>query len=127
MFGFSIPTGMIRWCVVPSPRGSPVEPTELLGYVANVFDRLRIEYAVVGAMASSYYGEARFTADVDIVVNLPEQAVPALLQAFPTDQYYVSEDAVRQAIRNRAQFNILRPDSGLKIDVMIPKLSGHDP
>jgi hypothetical protein len=103
-----------------------VEPTELLGYAAGVLERLGIRYAVVGSFASSFFGEARFTNDVDIVADLTAQALPQFISAFPPDQFYVSEDAVRAAIGAHGQFNIIHPDSGLKIDVIIPDAIGID-
>jgi hypothetical protein len=103
-----------------------VRPTELMGFAASVLDRLGIDYAIVGSMASSFYGDARLTSDVDIVANLEQQNVPAFVRAFPTEHFYISEDAIREAIRNQGQFNIIRPDSGLKIDVMIPTASEFD-
>jgi hypothetical protein len=103
-----------------------VEPTELLKFVGEVFERLNVPYAVVGSVASSFYGEARLTNDIDVVADLRDESVRLFLRAFPQDQFYVSEDAVRQAIRTRSQFNIIHPDSGLKVDVIIPQLSGID-
>ena len=38
----------------------------------------------------------------------------------------MSEDAVRGAILHRGQFNIIHPDAGLKIDVMLPQLTPYD-
>jgi hypothetical protein len=97
-----------------------VEPTELLGYASGVFERLGVAYAVVGSVASSFFGEARFTNDVDIVADLRPEHVPELLKAFPPDQFYLSEDAVREALRSHREFNIIHPTSGLKVDVIVP-------
>jgi hypothetical protein len=112
--------------VPPLPQGLPVEPTELLQFVAEVFERLNIPYAVVGSVASSFYGEARLTNDIDVVADLRNESVKLFLRAFPPGDFYLSEDAIREAIRTRTQFNIIHPDSGLKVDVIIPELSGID-
>lgn len=103
-----------------------MEPTELLQFIAEVFERLNIPYAVVGSVASSFYGEARLTNDIDVVADLRNESVALFLRAFPQSDFYLSEDAVREAIRMRSQFNIIHPDSGLKVDVIIPELSGID-
>lgn len=104
----------------------PVEPTELLTYSTTVFERLGVPYAIVGSMASSFFGEARLTNGVDILADLRPEHVRPLLDAFPADVYYVSEDAVRSAIVQRSQFNIIHPDAGLKVDVMLPQDSAYD-
>jgi hypothetical protein len=38
--------------------------------------------------------------------------------------FYVSEQAVREAVRDRFQFNILHPASGSKLDVIFPRANG---
>ena len=103
-----------------------MEPTELLTYTTGVLERLGIPYAVVGSMASSYFGEARLTNDVDILADVGPQHVRGLIEAFPPEVYYVSEDAVRSAIVHRSQFNIIHPDAGLKVDVMLSGTSDYD-
>ena len=101
-----------------------MEPIELLKYISNVFDRLGIAYAVVGSVASSFYGEARLTNDIDVVADLRIGQIAEFVREFPSDDFYLSEQAVREAIRLRSQFNVIHPDSGLKVDVIIPELSG---
>jgi hypothetical protein len=98
-----------------------MEAIELLRCVATALDSLGVRYFVTGSYATSLYGEMRFTDDIDVVADLNEGHVRGLIGAFPTPDYYVSEEAVRSAIRSRGQFNIIRPDSALKVDVMIPE------
>jgi hypothetical protein len=90
-----------------------------------VFEDLHVPYAVVGSMASSYFGEARATNDVDIVADLAMEQAEAFVARFPEQDFYVSDAAVRQAIAVRTQFNIIHPESGLKLDVMIPVIGEH--
>jgi len=71
-------------------------------------------------MASMAYGEPRFTNDVDIVAELTMENVPALLATFPAPEYYVSEQAVKEAIKGHFQFNTIHPASGLNVDIIIP-------
>ncbi len=81
---------------------------------------------IVGSQASIYYGEPRFTQDIDVVADINAGHVPGLLARFPAGEFYVSEDAVRDAIRSGGQFNIIHPTAGLKIDVMVKKDSLYD-
>ncbi len=41
-------------------------------------------------------------------------------------EFYLSEEAAQGAILDRAQFNIIHPSSGLKIDVILPKGTEYD-
>ena len=52
--------------------------------------------------------------------------VEAFCAAFPQPDFYVSDDAVRDAVATRFQFNILHVPTGLKIDVMLPGTDAFD-
>ena len=103
-----------------------MELFELLQKVAGVFERNQIEYFVTGAMASVAYGEPRLTNDIDIVAAISEEHIPGLLGAFPPDEFYASEEVIKDAIRNQGQFKIIHPSSGLKLDVIIRKDTEFD-
>ena len=92
---------------------------ELLECLANTLEKLGIPYLVTGSVATIAYGEPRFTNDIDIVVKMFSHQVPALCAAFPSADFYVSPEAIVEAIARHSQFNILHPTSGLKIDVMV--------
>ncbi|MGC4005704.1 MAG: hypothetical protein QM811_22320 [Pirellulales bacterium] len=72
-------------------------------------------------MASSLYGNPRFTNDLDVVVDLESRHLDSLLQKFPQPPYYISEAAVKDAILRRTQFNIIDVVEGFKVDVMVPE------
>jgi hypothetical protein len=95
-------------------------PHELMQVVANFLESHQIVYRVVGSMASMAYGEPRFTNDVDIVAELGPEHVAPLCAAFAAPDFYVSEQAVRDAVTRRFQFNIVHPASGLKADIIVP-------
>lgn len=97
-----------------------MEPTELLERFATILEQLGIPYFVTGSMASIYYGEPRFTNDIDVVVQLGTKDVDAFCRSFPSPDFYLSPAAVRDAVLRCFQFNIIHTVSGLKIDVIIP-------
>lgn len=97
-----------------------MEPSDLLRYAAGVLENMRLRYFVTGSTATILYGEVRFTNDIDIVVDLPEAQVADFCRQFPSGQFYISTEAALDAVRTRGQFNIIHPESGLKIDVIIP-------
>ena len=94
-------------------------PYELLEIVVGILDRLNIPYLITGSMAAMAYGEPRLTNDIDIVAAIENRHIAGLLEAFPSDQFYLSEDAMHEAIRRQRQFNIIHPASGLKVDIII--------
>jgi hypothetical protein len=98
-----------------------VEQAELVKYAIEVLERLKIPYLFVGSLASSAYGEPRYTADIDIVVDLVPEQIESLCAAFPAPDYYVSRDAAIDAARRRRQFNVIHTLSANKIDFMISR------
>ena len=98
-----------------------MEHSELLRYVVAAIERLGLGYMVTGAVATIFFGEPRFTNDIDIVVDLGPERIAEFCLAFPAPDFYLSEEAVREAVQQYAQFNVIHPSSGLKIDVIIPQ------
>lgn len=94
---------------------------DLLKYLIIAFEKLKIKYFITGSIASMFYGEPRFTNDIDVVADIKLEHIRGLLKLFPEDTFFIDEDTLRDAIKNRSQFNIIHPASGLKIDIVIPK------
>lgn len=103
-----------------------MEHDELLRHVVTVLARLNMRYGITGSIASSYYGDPRFTNDIDIVVDLPAGRIKEFCDAFPSPDYYLSDDAVRDAVASRFQFNIIHTESMIKIDIIIPPNQDFD-
>jgi hypothetical protein len=103
-----------------------MEQSEFLRTAVETLESLAIPYAIVGSWGSGVYGEARFTRDIDMVMDLPLADVSRFCAAFPASDFYLSEDAVRSAIRDRSQFNLLHPASGNKIDFMLTRPNTWD-
>ena len=97
-----------------------MEQDDLLRFAVGVLERLRLPYFVTGSIATVFYGEPRFTNDIDIVVDLPAGRIAEFCQAFPAAEFYVDEEAARAAVRRHGQFNVIHPRSGLKLDIMVP-------
>ena len=55
-----------------------MEQSELLRYVVTALERLGLRYFVTGSTVTIFFGEPRFTNDIDIVVSLPATAVSEL-------------------------------------------------
>ena len=57
-------------------------------------ERSKEPYAIVGSVAASLYGEPRATNDVDLVIQVEPADAKRLIQAFPSDQFYVPPEEV---------------------------------
>ncbi len=103
----------------------PDEISEAVKPVAEALEQLGVLYYIGGSVASSAYGIARSTLDVDIVSALRLEHIPQLV-AILKDKYYISEDSIADAIRRKASFNLLHLESALKIDIFITKNRTYD-
>ncbi|MEW6417551.1 MAG: hypothetical protein AB1480_05440 [Nitrospirota bacterium] len=103
-----------------------MEQYELLRHLVRCLETLKISYLVTGAVASIAYGEPRFTNDIDIVADIKEEHIAGLRNCFPEEEFFLDENAIKDAIRHKYQFNIIHPSSGLKVDVIICKRDTFD-
>ncbi len=79
-----------------------MEPSDLLRRIVEVLEDLGLPYLVTGSTATIFYGEPRFTADVDVVVQRPAGRFPELVRAFPGDALSLGEESVRRAAVRRS-------------------------
>jgi hypothetical protein len=98
--------------------------TALIPVVAQ-FKRLGVRYYVGGSLASSIYGLARTTLDVDVVADLRrEHAAPLVAALQPA--YYVSEPMILEAIARKSCFNLIYLANSFKVDVFVSKGRDYD-
>lgn len=93
-------------------------PAAILSRVAVVLDGLAIAYAVGGSFASSLHGAARATRDADLIVDLDTARGERLADALEGD-FYLSREAMRQAIRSRSTFNAIHFATAFKVDFFV--------
>jgi hypothetical protein len=77
---------------------------------------------VTGSVASSSYGEPRFTNDIDLIVAIPAPRAARLVAAFPLSQFYCPpEETLRAEIARGAdgQFNLVHHATGFKADIYV--------
>ncbi len=92
---------------------------ELLKRIIQILDSLKIEYMVTGSVTSSLQGEPRSTHDIDLVVDLTEDSANRLHGMLPPSDFYVSDQAIREALSRRTTFNLVDLASGDKVDFWI--------
>jgi len=96
-----------------------------LDKVIECFEKLGIAYYIGGSVASSAYGIARATMDVDLVAKVEMHHAGNLVKALEKD-YYIDADMITDAIHRRASFNLIHLETMLKIDVFIAKAGLYD-
>jgi hypothetical protein len=86
--------------------------------VIETLEDLGISYHLGGSFASSVHGTPRQARDVDLAVDLPLAAVPALVARLQ-GEFYLDDERIRGAIKHRASFNLIHLGTGLKIDMFV--------
>ncbi len=90
-------------------------------------EQAKISYMIVGSLASMVYGEPRLTRDMDLVIDISAADSQKFSELFSQPNYYCPPlEVISDEIRNRGQFNLLHVDTGLKIDIMIKKVTAFD-
>jgi hypothetical protein len=103
-----------------------VSQSELLRRVVAVLEEVGIDYMITGSLASSLQGEPRSTHDIDVVVQISASQVAELIRAFPPPTFYISEDAVKQALQSAGMFNLLAGEEGDKVDFWLVTQEAFD-
>ena len=93
--------------------------------VARCLTALGVAHYIGGSVASSALGISRTTLDVDLVADLLEEHVAPFVAAL-RDEYYVSEEAVRDAVDRRSCVNLVHLATMLKVDVFVAKRGPFD-
>jgi len=94
------------------------EISEALEPVIKTLDELNIPYCISGSLASSAYGFARATLDVDIVINIGLHHINPLISGLEK-KFYVDPEMISNAFKRKSFFNILHLKSMLKIDFFV--------
>lgn len=81
---------------------------------------LEVPHFVGGSIASSFHGATRSTMDVDLVCELTEDKVAAFVASF-TEDFYVSESAIRDAVRRKSCFNLIHIPTSFKVDIFVSR------
>jgi hypothetical protein len=96
-------------------------PGEVLRCIVPRLEQSHAQYMVTGSIAASYYGLARATYDLDIVISATPEKLKSFIQLLPKNEYYaVLQDAL-DAHRHQSMFNVLDTIRGWKIDFILQK------
>ena len=98
-----------------------MEQSKLMRLVIQALESTGIPYMITGSQASAYYGEPRFTRDIDIVPDTKPEQAEEFITFFPSNEFYCDKEMIEEEIERRGQFNIIHTASGLKIDIILTK------
>lgn len=99
------------------------KPLDIVGFLKLVIEALNsagIEYLIGGAIAAWAWGEPRATQDLDLVIDLPFEAVTGLSNELKARDMLVPPEIILEALaedRGDIPINAIHIHSGLKADL----------
>lgn len=95
---------------------------ELFQYVCRELESREIAYMVSGSVAMGAYTVARYTRDIDLVIELAENQLDSFADVFADPaKFYFHRPSAEEEVRRRGIFNVISQTSGFKIDFIIKK------
>ncbi|MCK6554117.1 hypothetical protein L6Q96_05965 [Candidatus Binatia bacterium] len=101
-----------------------VDEIDILKLVAARLEAASIPYMVSGSMAINYYAQPRMTRDIDIVIELDAADADRVAALFAAE-FLCEIEAVREAARRRAMFNIIHREAIVKVDFIVRKSAAY--
>lgn len=93
--------------------------------VIECFERFGIDYCIGGSVASSAYGIARATMDIDLIAKIETKHVDNLVKTLEK-YYYIDAGIITNAIQEKSSFNLIHLETVIKVDVFILRDQPYD-
>jgi predicted transcriptional regulator with HTH domain len=96
--------------------------TELLAFVTSALEAVPVRYMLTGSMVMTVYGNARFTRDIDMVVEVQPSQVKAFLEQCG-DRFHHNERVIREEFAGQGigMFNLIDHKTFYKVDMIVRK------
>jgi hypothetical protein len=101
------------------------EPLAITFEILDHLTTLKVNYLVGGSIASSFFGEPRFTQDTDLEVCINTAQLTALLDLVK-NHFDVNQEAAFEALRRRSSFHLIHFQSQFKIDIFCSRDRPYD-
>ncbi len=103
-------------------------PEGLLKKINAILEELNIPHGVTGGFAIVIWGKPRYTADIDVIIELADSNIKPLAQkllAIDKD-VYADEDMMKEALQYHGEFNFVHPQTGLKVDFFVQEKNPYN-
>ena len=90
--------------------------TDGLKKIVDILNNEEIDYMIVGGFAVNYYNRVRFTADIDIIVQIYPHHIEKIVQHFPDWMPFLS--SFKESAERGIVFNLTDYETGVKYDFM---------
>jgi hypothetical protein len=98
---------------------------EVILKIVKVFEKLDIAYHIGGSLASSAFGIARATLDVDMVANIKFEQASSFEESLQ-EEFYVDVGMIQDAIKRGSSFNLIHLETMFKVDIFVLRNRAFD-
>lgn len=89
---------------------------DLVKELAVTLSQLGMDYAIVGGIAATSWGNVRTTLDIDVVMNIKVEDAPGLTSALRERGFSLTENDIIMALKEKSHFTAHDEKSLLRID-----------
>ncbi|WXG46958.1 MAG: hypothetical protein WED05_09925 [Candidatus Atabeyarchaeum deiterrae] len=89
---------------------------DLVKELAVTLSQLGMDYAIVGGIAATSWGNVRTTLDIDVVMNIKVEDAPGLASALRERGFSLTENDIIMALKEKSHFTAHDEKSLLRID-----------
>jgi hypothetical protein len=100
------------------------EELQVLCDIATRLEEAGIDYMLTGSVALNSYAQPRMTRDINLVVAFFLKDVSRITNVLGPE-YYLSEEAAREAVLHQSSFNAIHERTLIKVDFMVRKLEDY--
>ena len=90
---------------------------EILQFLCSYLNQRGIEYAVVGGVAVMYHGVPRTTVDIDLIIQINDDEIPAFVEFLDSKAFDASAEDMRTAMRESSHSTVFYRGSLLRLDI----------
>ena len=83
-----------------------------------------IPYMIVGGFAVNFYNRVRFTADIDMIIQVYPHHVEKIVKHFPDWKSFT--DSFKESVSQSRMFNLIDFETGVKFDFMVYQDSDYN-
>ena len=102
---------------------------KFIGKISYLLDKSEIDYAVTGGVAVSVWGRPRYTADVDIVIEISSSDKIEIFIDLVQKEFkniYADKEMALDAFKRKSEFNLIESEYGLKADFFVVRLNEYE-
>ena len=97
-------------------KGQCMDPVEIVARVLRALNDLHVPYMIVGSLSSNMYGEPRMTKDADVVVQLGDTPLSALLEKLGTD-YQIDRQLGFETVTGTTRYHIRHVEDDFLVEL----------